>query len=135
MSFREKCAWISFVLLLMLIVGFALGGHLDLDGIDGLHYFLALILGFALLQVLLRVIVARQAPKDARTPKDERDQLIDLRAARVGFYALVAGVLLSMLLVHAHGNPWTGLESMVLAVLIAWAIKFACEIVYYRRGR
>ena len=93
------------------------------------------ILGFALLQVLLRVIVARQAPKDARTPKDERDQLIDLKSARIGFYALVAGVLLSMLLVHVHGNPWTGLESMVLAVLVAWAIKFATEIVYYRRGR
>lgn len=135
MSFREKCAWISFVLLMLLIVGFALGGHLELDGIDGLHYFLALILGFALLQVLLRVIIARQAPKDARTPKDEREQLIDLKAARIGFYALVAGVLLSMLLVHVHGNPWTGLESMVLAVLVAWAIKFASEIVYYRRGR
>ena len=135
MSFREKCAWISFVLLVLLIVGFALGGHLDLDGIDGLHYFLALILGFALLQVLLRVLIARQAPKDARTPKDEREQLIDLKAARIGFYALVAGVLLSVLLVHAHGNPWTGLESMVLAVLVAWAIKFASEIVYHRRGR
>ena len=135
MSFREKCAWVSFVLLVLLIVGFALGGHLELDGIDGLHYFLALILGFALLQVLLRVIIARQAPKDARTPKDEREQLIDLKAARTGFYALVAGVLLSMLLVHVHGNPWTGLESMVLAVLVAWAIKFATEIVYHRRGR
>ena len=135
MSFREKCAWISFVLLVLLIVGFALGGHLDLDGIDGLHYFLALILGFALLQVLLRVLIARQAPKDARTPKDEREQLIDLKSARIGFYALVAGVLLSVLLVHAHGNPWTGLESMVLAVLVAWAIKFASEIVYHRRGR
>jgi cytochrome b561 len=119
----------------LLIVGFALGGHLELDGIGGLHYFLALILGFALLQVLLRVIIARQAPRDARTPKDERDQLIDLKAARIGFYALVTGVLLSMLLVHVHGNPWTALESMVLSVLVAWAIKFASEIVYYRRGR
>jgi len=134
-SFREKCAWISFVLLLLLTVGFALGGHLRLDGIDGLHYFLALILGFALLQVLLRVIVARQAPKDARTPKDEREQLIDLKASRIGFYALVTGVLLSMLSVHVHGNPWSALESMVLAVLVSWAIKFASEIVYYRRGR
>jgi cytochrome b561 len=131
-SFREKCAWISFVLLLLLIVGFAVGAHLD--GIDGLHYFLGLLLGFALLQVLLRVIIARQAPKDARTPKDEREHLIDIKAARIGFYALVAGVLLSMLLVHVHGNPWTGLQSMLLSVLIAWAIKFASEIVYYRRG-
>ena len=28
----------------------------------------------------------------------------------------------------------TGLESMVLAVLVSWAIKFASEIVHYRRG-
>jgi len=133
MSFREKCAWISFVLLVLLAIGMAMPGFLS--GIDGLHYFLALLLGFALLQVLLRVIIAWQAPKDARTPKDEREHLIDLRATRIGFYALVAGVLLSMLLVHLHGNPWGGLHSMMLAVLIAWAIKFAGEIVYYRRGR
>jgi hypothetical protein len=94
-----------------------------------------LLLGFALLQVLLRMIVAWQAPKEARTPKDERERLIDLKAARIGFYALVTGVLLSMLLVHVHGNPWGGLHAMMLAVLLAWAIKFAGEIVYYRRGR
>jgi hypothetical protein len=44
-------------------------------------------------------------------------------------------VLLSMVLVHVHGNPWGGLHTMMLAVLVAWAIKFASEIVYYRRGR
>jgi uncharacterized membrane protein YfcA len=130
-SFREKCAWISFVLLLFLIGGVALAGHIEGAGF---HYFLALLLGFVLLQVLLRLIIAWQAPKDARTPRDERERLIDIKAARIGFYALVGGVLLSMLLVHVHGNPWSGLHSMMLAVLIAWAIKFASEIVYYRRG-
>jgi cytochrome b561 len=133
MSFREKCAWISFVLLLLLAGGVQLAEHVD--GLQGLHYFLALLLGFVLLQVLLRVIIALQAPKDARTPKDEREQLIDIKAARIGFYALVAGVLLSLLLVHVHGNPWRALHSMMVAVLVAWAIKFASEIVYYRRGR
>jgi uncharacterized membrane protein HdeD (DUF308 family) len=131
MSFREKCAWISFVLLLLLIAGFALAGQVE-DA--GFHYFLTLFIGFALLQVVLRVIVAWQAPKDARTPKDERERLIDLKAARIGFYALVAGVLLAMVAVHVHGNPWSGLHTMIIAVLVAWAIKFASEIVYYRRG-
>jgi uncharacterized membrane protein HdeD (DUF308 family) len=131
MSFREKCAWISFVLLLLLIAGFALAGHVEGAGF---HYFLSLFIAFALLQVVLRLIVAWQAPKDARTPKDERERLIDLKAARIGFYALVAGVLLAMVAVHVHGNPWSGLHTMILAVLVAWAIKFASEIVYYRRG-
>ena len=132
MSFREKCAWISFVLVVVLAVGFAAAGYVDGAGF---HYFLTLLLGFALLQVLLRVIIAWQSPKDARTPRDERERLIDVQAARNGFYALVVGVLLSMLLVHVHGNPWGGLHSMMIAVLIAWAIKLASEIVYYRRGR
>lgn len=131
MSFREKSAWISFVLLLLLITGFALAGHVE-DA--GFHYFLALFIAFALLQVVLRLIVAWQAPKDARTPKDERERLIDLKAARIGFYALVTGVLLAMVAVHVHGNPWSGLHTMILAVLVAWAIKFASEIFYYRRG-
>jgi len=132
MSFREKCAWISFVLVLLVLVGVAAGGHV---GIVGFHYFLTLLIGFALLQVMLRLIIAWQAPKDARTPKDEREQLIDLKAARIGFYALVAGVLLSMLAVHFHGNPWSGLHTMVFSILVAWAIKLGAEIVYYRRGR
>jgi cytochrome b561 len=132
MSFREKCAWVSFVLLVLLIAGVALAGHVEGAGF---HYFLTLLIGFALLQVVLRLIIRWQVPKDARTPKDERDQLIDLKASRIGFYALVAGVLLSMLAVHLHGNPWSGLHTMVLAVLVAWAIKFVSEIVYYRRGR
>jgi uncharacterized membrane protein HdeD (DUF308 family) len=131
MSFREKSAWISFVLLLLLIAGFALGGRVENAGF---HYFLELFIAFALLQVVLRLIVAWQAPKDARTPKDERERLIDLKATRIGFYALVAGVLLAMLAVHVHGNPWSGLHTMILAVLVAWAIKFASEVFYYRRG-
>ena len=132
MSFREKCAWVSFVLLMLLLLGVAAAGHVEGAGF---HYFLALMIGFVLLQVLLRLIIAWQAPKDARTPKDEREQLIDLKATRIGFYALVAGVLLAMLAVHVHGNPWSGLHTMMLAVLLAWAIKFFSEIVYYRRGR
>ncbi|HEY3516084.1 MAG TPA: hypothetical protein VGL98_03480 [Gammaproteobacteria bacterium] len=133
MSFREKCAWISFVLLVLLAVGVVLPEHVD--GLRGLHYFLSLLLGFVLLQVLLRLIIALLAPKDARTPKDERERLIDLKASRIGFYALVGGVLLAMLFVHVHGNPWSGLHSMMFSVVVAWAIKFASEIVYYRRGR
>ena len=139
MSFREKCAWISFVLLILFAIGFTLPRYVDslsgMEGLDALHYYLSLLLAFVLLQVLLRVIIALQAPKDARTPKDERERLIDIKAARIGFYALIAFVLLSMLLVHVHGSPWTGLHSMMMAVLFAWAIKFAAEIVYYRRGR
>jgi uncharacterized membrane protein len=88
MSFREKSAWISFVLLLLLLLAFLLptvgarlrGGELD---VDSAHYFLGLIVGFALLQAVLHAIIAVRAPHEARTPKDERERLIELKAARV----------------------------------------------------
>src|SRR3954463_10744962 len=106
MSFREKSAWISFVLLLMLTLAFVISHHLhphDAQGrdlIDPAYLFFGVLLVFVLLQVGLHVVVAMQSPKEARTPKDERERFIELRAARIGFYTLVVGELTAMALFH-----------------------------------
>ena len=141
MSFREKSAWISFVCLLLLALAYFAGMHHhphDAEGrdlINPLHLALAIFGAFVLLQLVLHLIITVQAPKDAHTPKDERELLIELRAARVGFYALVVGEFLSLAGVHVHGS-WGALMSSVLyAILIAWLIKLGTEIVQYRRGR
>ncbi|HVS23667.1 MAG TPA: hypothetical protein VMU03_08085 [Gammaproteobacteria bacterium] len=134
MSFREKSAWISFVLLLLLTVTFFITQHVRHDLIDPAHLFMAIMLGFVLLQVVLHLIVVALSPKDARTPKDERERLIELRAARIGFYALVVGELIAMALFHAHGRVGTLMFSVLFAIFIAWLIKLGSEIVLYRRG-
>jgi hypothetical protein len=138
MSFREKSTWISFVLLLVVLGGYlwpiadaSFGGEGDRNL---LHYFLALLLGFAALQVVLRVLVALRSPQDARAPKDERERLIELRAARIGFYALVAGVLLALLAMHVLFSLRVLAQSVMLALLVAWLVKLGSELVYYRRG-
>ena len=140
MSFREKSAWISFICLLLLTLAYFAGMHHhphDAEGhdlISPLQIALAIFGSFAILQVVLHLIVVAQAPKDARTPKDERERLIELRAARVGFYALVVGELVAMLLFHVHGQAWTLMNTLMLALLIAWLIKVGTEVVLYRRG-
>src|SRR6185369_220914 len=113
MSFREKSAWISLVCLLLLTIAYLETGlhhwH-DAEGhdlVDPLHMVLLVFGAFALLQVVLHVIVVVQSPRDARTPKDERERLIELRAARVGFYVLVVGELFAMAGFHAHGRVLT----------------------------
>jgi heme/copper-type cytochrome/quinol oxidase subunit 4 len=132
MSFREKSAWISFICLLLLTVAyFEVEGH---DLIAPLHLTLAIFVAFALLQVVLHLIVVAQAPRDARTPKDERERLIELRAARVGFYALVVGEFAAMGLFHAHGRALTLMSTVLLAILIAWLIKLGTEVTLYRQG-
>ncbi len=99
MSFREKSAWVSFVCLLLLTFGVLHSMHFHThdaqghDVIDPLHLALAIFVGFIVLQVVLHLIIAAQSPKDARTPKDERERFIELRAARIGFYSLVVGEL------------------------------------------
>jgi len=140
MSFREKMAWISFVLLLLLTVAFAISHHFhphDAQGhdvIDPAHMFFGILLAFVLLQVVLRVIIAIQAPKDARTPKDERERFIELRAARIGFYTLVVAELVAMALFHLHGRAFFLMSSVLLAIFVAWLVKLGTEIVLYRRG-
>jgi hypothetical protein len=140
MSFREKSAWISFVSLLLFTLGVFHSQHVhthDAQGndlISPLHLALAIFIGFIVLQVVLHLIVAALSPKDARTPKDERERLIELRAARVGFYALVVAELTAMGAFHAHGRVGTLMWSVLFAILIAWLIKLGSEIVLYRRG-
>jgi DMSO/TMAO reductase YedYZ heme-binding membrane subunit len=134
MSFREKSAWISFICLLLLTLAFVLGQHFAARHDVPLHMALAIFLGFLLLQVVLHLIVVAQAPRDARTPKDERERLIELRAARIGFYALVVCELIAMGLFHAHGSAGTLMFSGLLAIFVAWLIKLGNEIVLYRRG-
>lgn len=140
MSFREKSAWISFVLLLLLTIAFAVSHHLhphDAQGrdlVNPAYLFFGILLVFVLLQVVLHVVVAMQSPKDARTPKDERERFIELRAARIGFYTLVVGELIAMALFHLHGRAFFLMSSVLLAIFIAWLVKLGTEIALYRRG-
>ena len=135
MSFREKSAWISFICLLLLTLTFFVAQHHHPHDATGhLHLALEVFFGFVLLQVVLRWVVALRSPKDARTPKDERERFIELRAARIGFYALVVSELAAMAAFHAHGRIDMLMWSVLLAILIAWMIKLGTEIVLYRRG-
>jgi len=140
MSFREKSAWVSFACLLLFTLGVFHSQHVHTHDAQGndlitpLHLALAIFVGFIVLQVVLHVIIAVQSPKDARTPKDERERFIELRAARIGFYSLVVGELIAMGAFHAHGRVNTMMWSVLFAILVAWLIKLGSEIVLYRRG-
>ncbi len=106
-------------------------GH---DVVNPLHLALAIFVGFIVLQGVLHLIIAAQSPKDARTPKDERERFIELRAARIGFYSLVVGELIAMARIPRARRVGTLMWTVLLAILIAWLIKLGTEIVLYRRG-
>lgn len=138
MSFREKSAWISFVsILLVFSIYFARVVRVLIAGEDRdplFHLFIVLVLGLVVLEVVLHIAIAIQSPREARTPKDERERLIDLKATRIAFPVLLVGALSAILPVHLGGTRGQMADAMLFAVVLAELVKFGAQIVYHRRG-
>lgn len=148
MSFREKKAWVSF--LILMVVGGLYFTDLFIDvfsqGRDwfdnfnrGKFYFaLHALIVFVAAEVIFYLVLFFLSPKEARTPKDEREVLIELKAARVAYLMLVVEVLILAVLVthHGPGMPFNFLvgNTIVAAIVIAQLIKFGIQIFYHRRG-
>ena len=72
---------------------------------------------------------------DARTPKDEREQLIELKSRAVAWYVFVilslGGIFVT---IHAGANE-IGLGFVVLlSFVVAEITNYAMRIYFYRRG-
>ena len=136
MSFREKSAWIS-VVLIVLVFGpyFWLVGR-SFAGVGHVHAGtqFALITVFIVLEIVVHIAIAIQSPRDARAPKDEREILIDLRATRTAFYVLFGGALFSIFTMHFRLNVWQISQMMLLSIVVAELVKFGRQIVLFRRG-
>ena len=145
MSFREKSAWISFVVILVAF-GFyfaALARHLlragsphhDAAGHIGFFaLFALLVIAVVVLEVVLHILVAIRSPSDAREPVDERDRLINLKAARVAFYVLMTGAFLSIGTMHLGATAVFMGNCVFFAIWIAELTRLGSQIVLYRRS-
>ncbi len=138
MSFREKSAWITLVTVLL-----CFGAYF---GTEFAHWFsgdarsngfllLKCVGAFVILQLVLTLAAAWTTPKDGRTPRDERERMIQARSHSIGYYVLV--VLMLMLGVPLHlGHP-SAPEMMfyaLLGVVITGLVVSAAQIVMFRRG-
>ena len=112
------------------LVGRSLTGKAHVHG--GTQF--ALILLFVVLEIVLHVAIAVQSPRDARAPKDERENLIDLKATRSAFYVLFGGALLSIFTMHFRVNVWMLSQFVLFSIVVAELVKFARQIVLFRRG-
>jgi hypothetical protein len=136
MSFREKSAWIS-VLSMSLIYGFYFWSVIH-DGpkSGGFHLggLLATVIALVLLQIVLTIAAAIFSPKEAQTPRDERDKLIELRAMRVAYAGLATGIALACFF-GAFDPPLVFNTNALLFILVtAEILRSTCQIIQYRRG-
>lgn len=139
MSFREKLAWIQLVALLGFggaYFGPVFGSYLGWASmpVGQFMWMVYCILGLIVGQVALSIVMAARAPKEARSPRDERDRQIGLLGTRTGFYVLAAGAVLAMLSVHHGADKRLLVNFMFFALLMGELSRLGTQVFMYRRG-
>ncbi|MEZ5285839.1 MAG: helix-turn-helix domain-containing protein [Vicinamibacterales bacterium] len=93
-----------------------------IDGSTGVRAVGLLVL-FVVLEIVLHAVVALLAPADARTPKDERERLIEMRATFVAFQFLVVGALLGAATIHVSRSASVMQQVVMLSIVLAELVK------------
>jgi len=136
MSFREKSAWIS-LLSMAAIYGYYFvslihsRAHGHAFGFGGL---LGTIIALVIVQTALIVAVAIYKPKDAKTPRDERDRIIDLRATRCAYAGLATSVAVAIFFAGFNPPILFNANALLFVLVVSEALRNASQILQYRRG-
>ena len=137
MSFREKSAWISLVSILAVFIPFFWNSYRQFTGqvaaSDATYVAFGLLAAFVVLEIVLHAVIAIQSPRDARSPKDERERLIEMRATRVAFQVLVVGALAAVGAIHLTRSAWVIAQVVLLAIVLAELVKFGGQVLLFRR--
>ncbi len=137
MSFREKSAWITFILVLGVFGIYFLNFGLHYFSpaqphFNDFHLFFGLIVAIIVLEVVLHAIAAVRSPQEANTPQDERERLITLKATRPAFFVLMAGTLMAIGTIHLGAGAWLLMHSVLFAIWIAQLTRYGAQVYYYR---
>jgi hypothetical protein len=144
MSFREKIAWVSlaafgfgFIVYFWSVIR-VLAGKRSIGVVPEL-----LVLGaMIVIPVLLQLAIALRSRGEARTPKDEREALIDLKATQPAFLVLLISAFASIGTMHLPvAGQWSTVHlkllrlGVMLSITLAGVVKFAIQLALYRRDR
>lgn len=140
MSFREKSAWVTLITLVVVTILFLL--HLPQPVTLRpqaspfiFHVVLLLIAAFVVIEIVAHVVIAIRSPRDARTPKDERERSIELRSKAIAAYVYASLSLGSIVVtIHLGANEIAIAYLVLLSFVIAEIVNYALRVVYYRRG-
>ena len=137
MSFREKSAWITLVLLIAFGVYFVEVAKPLLGYAAHVSYFplfLVLVAAIVIVEIALHVFIAIRSPQDARAPRDERERLIAQRATARAYFWLLAGAFVAIGSIHLGAGPLVLAHCVLFAVWLAELARHASLLYYYRHG-
>ncbi len=143
LSFTEKSVWISLVST-VLVYGyyfvrvFEQAGNPDFGTMNTLGLFVRVVIAIVVIEIVLHSLMAVAGRrKDGSEPdqrKDERDNLIDLKSARIAYGILGFGVVCSAGGVLFSDNAVLMANIILFFFILSEVVKFATQLFYYRRG-
>ena len=137
MSFREKSAWVTLTALLIALAlyVFHVPSLIEAPGHGLLLATAVSVAAFIVIEVVAYIVIRARHPRDARTPKDERERLIETRASRVAYYVYAVGSLVALAVtLHVVRTNAAGVGTAVLlAFVLAEIMKYSTRIILYRR--
>jgi hypothetical protein len=143
MSFRERTAWITAITIIVcfgIYYGAVFGGLVTPNTWESFHLGLRCIIALVVLQLGLNFVAGLLNPKDARTPRDERERLIHARSHVIGYYVLMFGIAAVLFSTHIPMHEDFGalvvntVNLGVLVMVIAALSVAVSQIIMYRRG-
>ncbi len=137
-SFEEKSVWIQlFATLLTFGAYFAIAGIMLSNGITALPAYAPLFAAVVVLMVIVLIaghIVAAIASRPRGRQRDERDRLIEWRAESNSSWVVAAGVLTGVTCMVISIEPVWVAHLLLLSLVLSEILKYAFQILYYRRG-
>ena len=137
MSFREKSALVTLIVLVIAVVSYA-GRALRhppanvILAMPGLIGAMVAVIGIMILSHIILVIAV--GPREARRPSDERDRLIMLASRRNWGWVGVAGLWMILMLAVTAASQLTIAYAALGLFVLAELVMYGSQLVYYRRG-
>jgi hypothetical protein len=148
MSFREKSAWASLAVMLLVFVPyfirmFRLFRWRELTAGSALGQFIGAVIFQVVLLVIVHIVIALRSRQES---KDERDRAIESKAFRNAYFVLVSSgfVVIPCVIGLEFGIDPSSLhrllapafisQLLLLCFVVAEAAKYLTQIVSYRRG-
>jgi|SRR4051812_10509379 len=156
LSFREKSAWVSLAVLLVVYIPYfcyvwTLADRGLLNIATAIGVFIAALFFQIVLAVVAQIVIAIRAKAD---PKDERDAAIDGKAFRNAYFVLTSAICFAAVFVVvmglAHGaakadprvahvvrdllSPAAATQILLSCLVISEIVKYGTQVFCYRRG-
>jgi hypothetical protein len=92
------------------------------------------VIALIVVQIVLHVVVAIAAPKEAKAPRDEREKLIELKATRIAYSGLATSIAFARFFGALDPPIVFNTNALLFILMTSELLRTSCQIIQYRRS-